>query len=181
MIRIFDRLLLFLLSTAAAAVSVFMMVTAFWKDHEIYDWLNLQHTANKSVVLIISIAAFLISLRFFVVSIRVGEGKPESIDQRTDYGDISISLETVENLTLKAASRVKGVKDLKARVQVGQAGIDLKIRAFVDGDVSIPVLSEEVQRTVKDYVEELTGIPVTRVSVFVSNIVQSNTFKSRVE
>jgi uncharacterized alkaline shock family protein YloU len=52
----------------------------------------------------------------------------------------------------------------------------------VDGDHSIPELTEEMQSGVKRYVEDITGIPVASVTVFVANIVQTSpTFKSRVE
>jgi len=55
------------------------------------------------------------------------------------------------------------------------------IRAAVDGESSIPELSEEMQRLVKGHVEEITGIPVANVSVFIANLIQAHTFKSRVE
>ncbi|MNN79526.1 hypothetical protein D3C81_1961790 [compost metagenome] len=53
---------------------------------------------------------------------------------------------------------------------------------MVDGESSIPALTEEMQSAVKQHIEEITGIPVASVSVFIANIVQSApTFKSRVE
>lgn len=121
------------------------------------------------------------TLRFFFVAVRPGRGQAPSIDQRTDFGDIRISLETVENLALKSAGRVRGVRDMKAKVAVSDAGLDIVIRVVVDGESSIPELSEEMQRSVKTHVEEVTGIPVAVVSVFVANVMQSQTFKSRVE
>jgi uncharacterized alkaline shock family protein YloU len=124
----------------------------------------------------------LISLRFFYISVRRGRTQSPSIDQRTDFGDIRISLDTVENLALKAAYRTRGVKDLKARVRVSQAGLEIVVRTIVDGETSIPEMTEDMQRAVKAHVEEITGIPVAFVSVFVANIVQSSpSFKSRVE
>jgi uncharacterized alkaline shock family protein YloU len=83
---------------------------------------------------------------------------------------------------LKAAGRTKGAKDLRARVRVNQSGLEITIRTIVDGESSIPELTEEMQSTVKSYIEDITGIPVASVTVFVANIVQSApTFKSRVE
>lgn len=130
---------------------------------------------------IIGIILFLISIRFFVVSLSRNTLSTQSIDQRTEFGDIRISIETMENLALKAALRQRNVKDLRARVHASDTGLDIVLRAVVDGEASIPALTEEVQKTVKDYVEEITGIPVTNVSVFIANIIQTNTIKSRVE
>jgi uncharacterized alkaline shock family protein YloU len=131
--------------------------------------------------LIIAGVLLLLSLRFFYISIRRNQTVQHSIDQRTEYGDIQISVDTIENLCLKAASRFRGMQDLKARVRVLESGLDITIRAVVDGESSIPVLTSEVQKGVHDHVEEITGIPVSNVSVYIANVSQSPSFKSRVE
>lgn len=187
MIRLIDRLLLLLYSLAIGAVAVFMIVIASgglnsqglhgWLDNLRGDWPAVQLT-----VIIVSAVLLLISIRFLILSIRRSGNRLPSINQRTDHGDIRISVETVENLALKAASRTRGVKDLKARVRVAEAGISILIRAFVDGEGSIPALSEEIQRNVTQQVDEATGIPVAEVSVYIANVTQAPTsFKSRVE
>jgi hypothetical protein len=104
-----------------------------------------------------------------------------SIDQRNAFGDIRISLETIENLTLKAASRVKEAKDLKARVHVSEDGLELTVRAVADGESPLPDISGEMQRVIKTQVEEITGIPVSKVSVYIANIAPAKTMRSRVE
>jgi uncharacterized alkaline shock family protein YloU len=182
-----DKLLLFLYSLAIGGCAVVLFAIGFnWFPEE---WLlgfvrNVyigDHPLLKAVLIAASAVIFLISLRFFYISLRRTNAAAASIDQRTDFGDIRISLETVENLALKAAGRQRGVKDLRARIRVGEAGIEISIRAVADGESSIPALSEEIQRAVKAHVEEITGIPVSGVSVFVANIIQTANFKSRVE
>lgn len=129
----------------------------------------------------VSAILFLISIRFFYISIRRDRRSLTSIDQRTEYGDIQISTETIENLSYKAASRVRGIREVKTRIRITEAGLDIMVRAMVDGDSSIPALTEEVQKQVHDHVEEITGIPVSYVSVYIANLVQSPVMKSRVE
>jgi uncharacterized alkaline shock family protein YloU len=92
-----------------------------------------------------------------------------------------ISIDTIENLALKAASTVRGVKDIKAKVKIGQQGLELAIRVVVDGVHAIPVLTEEIQQQVTKEVTEITGVQVSNVSVFVSNIIQNQSVKRRVE
>jgi len=183
--KVVDRLLLFLYTLIIGVSVVFFLIALFgWVPFETSsDFLNrLYYDGSVAYPAIaVSLFALLVSCRFFYVSVRRGRGQVPSIDQRTDYGDIRISLETVENLALKSAGRVLGVKDLKARVSVTDAGLHLMIRAAVDGESSIPELSEEMQRLVKGHVEEITGIPVANVSVFIANVIQAHTFKSRVE
>jgi uncharacterized alkaline shock family protein YloU len=186
LIKMLDRLLLFLYSIAIGAASIFAIIASSggvpvsW----LQDLLRSATTvpAAQGTVIGVSIVIFLISLRFFVVSIHRGGSSAPSINQRTEHGDIRISVETVENIALKAASRTRGVKDLKARVRVTESGLEILIRAFIDGEGSIPALSEDMQRTISQQIEEATGIPVAEVSVFIANVTQApTTFKSRVE
>ncbi|MCR8843163.1 alkaline shock response membrane anchor protein AmaP [Paenibacillus sp. SC116] len=181
--RIVDRLLLFVYSLTIGTLSAAAIVGAsglltdtseFYLDLSQPAWLQMA---------IISVAAvvFLISLRMFILSIKRDSSAMTSIDQRTEFGDIKISLETIENVSLKAAARVRGTKDLKARIRAIDSGLDITIRAVVDGETSIPEMTAEVQRNVKEYVQDITGIPVSLVSVYVANIVQTQTFKARVE
>jgi uncharacterized alkaline shock family protein YloU len=188
LIKVLDRLLLLLYSIAIGAAAVVAVVAAtggFPRDRlaEAVDLMTGGSSTVRVVVVAVAIILFLASLRFLVVSVRPASGSSSpSINQKTDFGDIRISIETVENLALKAASRTRGVKDLRARVRVAESGLQILIRAFVDGDASIPSLSEEMQRTVSEQIEEYTGIPVAEVSVYIANVTQSPaTFKSRVE
>lgn len=185
--KIVDKLLLFLYSLVIAVVSVFVFLAIVgaipnhYVGSFIRDVLYVKGSWPQVAVLVLTLVVFLISLRLFAVSVSRGSAYAPSIDQRTDFGDIRISLETVENLALKAASRQRGVKDMRARIRIEEAGLDIAIRTVVDGETSIPVLTEDVQRTVKEHVEDITGIPVANVSVFVANVIQSAAFKSRVE
>jgi uncharacterized alkaline shock family protein YloU len=185
-VKILDRLLLFVYTIVILVASAIVLVATFaWiPENKAAAFVGrLYHdlpTAYTSIA--VSAVVLLLSIRFLYITLRRGRAQVPSIDQRNDFGDVRISLDTVENLCLKAASRSRGVKDVKARVRVNPSGIEIVIRALVDGDSSIPELSEEMQRSVKSLVEEITGIPVASVTVFVANIVQAApTFKSRVE
>ncbi|QJD82296.1 alkaline shock response membrane anchor protein AmaP [Cohnella herbarum] len=187
MIKVLDRLLLFFYSLAIGIVAVVAIAAASggfsesWLKEVVSDFTGDVRAVQGSVIGV-AVILLLISVRFLVVSVRRDSNSAPSINQRTEHGDIRISVETVENLALKAASRTRGVKDLRARVRVSEAGLGILIRAFVDGEGSIPTMSEEMQRTVSQQIEEATGIPVAEVSVFIANVTQApTTFKSRVE
>ncbi len=186
MAKIMDRLLLLIYSLIVFVLSIVALcvVARVVPRRETLDWIGELYGSDRllqGIVIAVAVVLLLISLRFLYVALKRGNASAPSIDQRTNYGDIRISLETVENLALKAASKEKGVKDLKARIRIAEAGIDIAIRTVVDGESVIPTLTEDIQRAVKEHVEEITGIPVANVSVFVANIIQTQTFKSRVE
>jgi uncharacterized alkaline shock family protein YloU len=184
--RIFDRLLLFLFSLAVLILSVLAIavgaggVSKNSASAFLDQWMKMG-TPENAAILIVSVVLLLIGLRLLFVSIRVKGGSTSSIDQRNDFGDIRISVDTVENIVLKAAGKQRGVKELKARITTAESGLDIAVRAVVDGETSIPLMTEDIQRAVKDHVEEITGIPVAAVSVYIANVISSPTFKSRVE
>ncbi|WP_309118758.1 alkaline shock response membrane anchor protein AmaP [Paenibacillus sp.] len=183
--RVADKLFLFLYSVAILIFSgIGLIVSMEWVApafaESFVDAIYMTGPAKYAAIAVCA-ALFLLSIRFLFVSLRKSRERSGSIDQRTEFGDIRISLETVENLALKAANRVRGVKDLRARVRVDDSGLDIQLRSVVDGESSIQQLTEEMQRGVKEHVEDITGIPVAMVTVYVANVVQSQTFKARVE
>lgn len=179
MAKILDRLLLFLYSLSIGILSVIAILLL---SGAIPDTLEIpDDPAAYITVIAVAVILFLLSIRFFYISLRRDRASLPSVDQRTEYGDIQISIETIENLSLKAAAKVKGIRDLKSRIRVSKAGLEIMIRAVVDGEHSLPLLTTEVQRKVHDFVQETTGIPVADVSVYIANLTQSPSFKSRVE
>jgi uncharacterized alkaline shock family protein YloU len=185
MVKIFDRVLLFLYSLTIAAAAVYIALDAFgWlpSGFGLFERGRLTDSAAlRNSLIAAGIVWFVVSLRFLYLCIRSGRTNVPSIDQRNAFGDIRISLETIENLTLKAASRVKEAKDLKARVHVSEDGLELTVRAVADGESPLPDISGEMQRVIKTQVEEITGIPVSKVSVYIANIAPAKTMRSRVE
>ncbi|MFG1733476.1 alkaline shock response membrane anchor protein AmaP [Paenibacillus sp. 843] len=179
MAKIMDRLLLFIYSLSIGVISVVAILLL--SGAVPYELTSVQEQRLFWAGIIVAAVLFLLSIRFFYISVRRDRSNLNSIDQRTEFGDIQISVETIENLCLKAASRVRGVKDLKSRIKVSQSGLDIAIRTVVDGEESIPTLTTEVQKQVHDFVEDTTGIPVSSVSVYIANVVQAPSFKSRVE
>ncbi|ANS74931.1 hypothetical protein AWM70_10245 [Paenibacillus yonginensis] len=179
MAKILDRILLFIYSLSIGIISVIAILLL---TNAVPVSLSSRDQNRLYIaVLVAAVLLFLFSIRFFYISIRRDRSSLPSIDQRTEFGDIQISVETIENLSYKAASRVRGVRDVKTRIRVSESGLEIHVRALVDGETAIPPLTEEVQKQVHDQVEEITGIPVSYVSVYIANLVQSPVIKSRVE
>ncbi|NGZ74169.1 alkaline shock response membrane anchor protein AmaP [Saccharibacillus alkalitolerans] len=179
MAKIVDRLLLFVYSITILILSIFAILLLSRSVRMPVDFRF--DLPTLSVLIAAAAVLILISLRMLYVSLRRSRGHLNSVDQRTSLGDIQISVETIENLCLKAASRVKGVKEPRTRIRMTEPGLEVQIRAIIDGEHAIPLLTEEVQRGVKEFVQDITGIPVAAVSVYIAGVVQNQAFKSRVE
>lgn len=119
MAKILDRLLLFLYSLSIGILSVIAILLL---SGAIPDTLEIpDDPAAYITVIAVAVILFLLSIRFFYISLRRDRASLPSVDQRTEYGDIQISIETIENLSLKAAAKVKGIRDLKSRIRVSQS------------------------------------------------------------
>ncbi|MUG22680.1 alkaline shock response membrane anchor protein AmaP [Paenibacillus macerans] len=179
MAKILDRLLLFIYSLSIGILSVIAILLL--TDAVPPDFYAAQERNLYIAAWVVAVVLFLLSIRFFYISVKRERGSLPSINQRTEYGDIQISVDTIENLSYKAATRVRGIKEVKTRIRITEAGLEIVVRALVDGETSIPALTEEVQKQVHDHVEDITGIPVSYVSVYIANLVHSPAVKSRVE
>lgn len=177
--KILDRILLLIYSLVVGVLSI-LSILLMTGSYTLTLNKEQGHTLLISSIVVAAVL-ILLSIRFFYISVRRERNHQSSIDQRTDYGDIQISVDTIENLSYKAASRVRGVREVKTRIRIAESGLEIMIRAVVDGESSIPALTEEVQKQVHDHVEEITGIPVAYVSVYIANLVHSPVIKSRVE
>lgn len=187
MAKMFDRLLLFIYSFIVGIALILLLFMTFgWIDYDhAENYLNnlYREAAVAYPFIVCGILLLLVSVRLFYLSIRRSTDRQPSIDRSTDFGKVRISFDTVKSLALKAAGKIKGLSDIKARIRIAPAGMEIDVRAAVNGDTSIPQLTEEAQRAIKYHVEELAGVPVASVSVYVSNVAETAAplFKSRVE
>ncbi len=128
----------------------------------------------------ISLLLFLFSLRVLFVSLAREKDSP-GVDRLTEVGHVHISLSTLESLAVKAAWRVQGIRDLTARVRHDGSSVGIGLKLVVDGERPIQELSEELQQAVKIYLEEIAGVSVNQVSVYVTDTEKPNRSRVRVE
>ncbi len=184
--NLFQRLLLtiYCLSLTIISVIVFLVSLNIIQDDSVYYIIDsLYNDIETAVIAIVSSIVFIVlSLWFLTLSFR-GTPKASGIHQFGEFGDIIITIDTLESIAIKAARKVKGVKDLKARVKQGEteAGIRIGLRITVDGESSIPEIIELLQQNVKSHTEEITGVSVETVTVVVENTIQSTPSRGRVE
>ncbi len=126
MINIIDKLLLFIYSFIIFCVAgLFLFISSSWMkltttramlESLYFDKGPAYTTISMSIVLL------LISFRFMWVIVRSRRAQGPTINQRNEFGDIKVTLETIENLSLKSASKARGLKDVRAKVKVSDQG-----------------------------------------------------------
>jgi len=185
--NIFFRVLLAVYAFCLAVLSVFVMYIAFIPK-AFTDITGLVTRAISSdigttlrvIIFIIGLIFFAMSITFLLSGVRSNKDK-KAVSKQTNIGEIRISLNSIENVAINASKRSNGVKESKTLVRKADDGVEIEVRIVVMPDLSIPVISEEVQNRVKKSVEEASGIAVRNVKVIVDSIYTGITYKARVE
>jgi len=183
--KIISKILLVVYSLVFAFVSAVVIGMTFDKNllAEIYKFLNSTVLANglyKLVMFCIGLLLFILSLYFIVFIFRTRKEK-KSVNKVTDIGEISISLVSLENIALSATKKLDGISGTKAVVLRQDKNVAITIKTHVYPDINIPALSEQIQSIVKTAVEDISGITVNSVRVFVESITESEIGKVKTE
>ena len=183
--NLLDRFILTLYSFALLILSlVFMAVTLNLIPFMWVQWVieDLYHSTSYSILYTLAgVIFFLVSLRFLFSGLLGARKEPRSqtIRRGNEFGETEITLDTLESLATRSAKKVRGIRDLKTRVRPFEGGAVIKIRTYVDGDVPIQPLIEQVQQNVKEQVELISGVHIHEVTVLVSDIYKGNAPRGR--
>jgi len=90
--------------------------------------------------------------------------------QHTEDGAVRISVTAMEALVRQAVGRIDGMTDIKTRIINHEDSITVKIDMALEGDARIPNITMLMQRNVKKFIEEYSGIAVREVEIVVSSI-----------
>lgn len=185
--NIFFRVLLAIYAFCLAVVSALGMYVAIDPPvfvniaRAIADIISSENvTVFRIIVFIIALIFFALSITFLLSGVKSNKDK-KAVSKHTNIGEIRISLNSIENIAINASKRSNGIKETRTMVKKADDGVEIEVRIVVMPDLSIPVISEEVQGRVKKAVEESSGIPVKQVRVFVDSIYTGLTYKARVE
>lgn len=165
-IRILDRILvalaglLMIAGVAALAAQLF-----FGKDvaGRVASWLN-----NDSLRVYIIIAGILIcAIGIYCVLLlfrhRGKNGK--FIMQRTESGELAISLKALESMVQKCLDQHKEVNAQSVSLDNQKGSLLILIRGTVAGGISIPLTVETMQQQIKQYVTACSGVEVKDIRV----------------
>lgn len=168
--KTFDQVILVLYTISLAVISWFLLLMAFgWEAPQAFLF---ESFADPTGRIIIGLAAAV----FFATSLRIlyfafgGRRSGGTLVHESSLGEVQISLRAIENLIEKAGRQVEGVRDLGARVESGEGGIQVLLRGSVSPEVSIPEISDRLQNIVRRHVHSVVGVEVEQVKVHVENI-----------
>lgn len=176
-----DRILLVLMFVALFVKSILMLAAGLsvWDPR---PWLaglgqSMAETYPAQTA-IIGLVELLVATYFLTWAFRRRHAS-RAIVQESELGTVRISLKAVESLVQRAARQAQGVRDVRVDVRSDKQGVFINLTITVAPDVSIPAVSDEVQRRVEQYITQTVGVTVARVTVTFRAVAEVG--KSRVE
>jgi len=128
-------------------------------------------TISNIPYLAVLVIFLLISLRFFFTAFTTRKNRKEKgIRQRSEFGEIHITLQTIQSIAERAARKIKGVRELKTLVKALDSGNLIHLRLTFDGETPLPEMTQRLQHEVKSQVEAITGVEITEVSVVITEV-----------
>lgn len=175
---LFDRVILTIYTFFLAFLSLTAIAVGLRLISLTDIWTSVEYVYGRWEMALVAAVFFLVSVRLLLAGVRSQRHKA-AIIHHSDLGDIQIALDAIENLMEKTARHTRGVRGVKARVIREEQGLRVIIRATISPESSVPEVSEQIQRRVKEYAHNTVGVELTNVQVMVDAI--SNEFSGKVK
>ena len=165
-IRILDRILvalaglLVLAGCAALAAQLF-----FGKD--VIGWAGkiLQDNSLRIWLILALVVLILLGVYCFLILFRHRGRKEKFVMQKTENGELAISLKAMESMVQKCLDPHKELEVQSVRLENQKGGLLIRIRGTVAGGVSIPLTVDALQLQIKQYVTACSGVEVKDIKV----------------
>lgn len=173
---IFDRIILSIYTLSLALLSLGVVLLALQIIPLNVVWTSISLIHGQWEAALVGAIFLLSSIRLLLAGLRSHREKG-AILHHTDMGDIQIAIDAVENLIVKAARHVKGVRGAKVKVTSATQGLSVVIKAVISPESHVPTVSAEIQQQVHAYAKNTVGIEFIDVRIIVENI--ANDFKKQ--
>jgi uncharacterized alkaline shock family protein YloU len=174
-LKFFDRFLLGILLIAAILVSfvLFGIAANLIQEDMVNGIISLFYMFRQNALILAG--SGLLLLLICIKLLFAGRGKKSDVRpasalmKQTELGGTYISLEAIDTMVQKHCRAVSRVKDVHTTLQSAETGITIGIRLCVLPDTDVVTLSSELQKTLKETVESLTGVQVNEIGVLVES------------
>ncbi len=121
-----------------------------------------QHVLLAAIALVL----LLLGLRGVAAMFRSNKEKG-FILQHTEYGDLNISMNAMENMVKKVVDMNDELKVTSTKISHTKDGVIVSVRVLLENGVNIPMIVSALQRQTRQYITSCSGVEVKEVRVFV--------------
>ena len=165
-IRILDRILVALaglLMLAGCAAAAAQLI--FGKDVIGYIARVVTNDQNKIWLIIALILFAVLGIYCIMVLFRHHGRRDKFVMQKTENGELAISLKAMESMVQKCLDPHKELTVQGVRLENQKGGLLIRIRGTVASGVSIPLTVDALQQQIKQYVTACSGVEVKDIRV----------------
>ena len=125
---------------------------------------------NRAVLALGGLILLLIALKI-VFAGRGGDASAEkgAVMQTGENGTTSISMAALDEMIRHHCAQEPGIADCFTALQSDEDGLSVGLRLSVRPETELSSLASRMQKSVKEYLENITGIPVKDVSILIEN------------
>ena len=120
---------------------------------------------TKVILSVISAALLAIGIYCILILFRHRRSKDKFVVQKTDNGELAISVKALESLVIKCLEQHSELSVDGIWLENQRDGLLVTVKGNVAGGISIPLTIEALQRQVKQYVTACSGVDVKGICV----------------
>lgn len=171
-LRISDRILvalagLVLVGTCGALVAqVFFQKDVFGK---IGAFLSQGSVGTKLLVILFTLLLLALGVYCVMLLLRHRAGKDGFVSQKTESGELSISLDALSTMVNKCLDQHEELLTRTVQLETKRDGLLVIIRGRLAGGISIPLTVDTIQKQIKQYVTACSGVEVREIQVLIES------------
>ncbi len=98
-----------------------------------------------------------------------GNGASSALVKTTDIGSTYMTMQAIDGMIQKHVRSNNRVRNCSSRIIIKDSGISVELKLELMPDTNIPEITSQLQKTLKEYVESLSGIFVDNIKIIVVN------------
>ena len=165
-IRILDRILValagLLMITGVAALAAQLFFGKNVAD-KVASWLN--NDSLRVYIIIVGILICVLGVYCLLMLFRHKGKNGKFIMQRTESGELAISLKALESMVQKCLEQHQELTAQTVSLDNQRGSLLIRIRGTVAGGISIPLTVDTLQQQIKQYVTACSGVEVKDIRV----------------
>ena len=175
--KVLDKIALILFSNIILIISVLFCLVIFgWLSVDVMalylkSFLNEPMTSNIILGVLIVFILLAIKAIFFTSDAKTENEKENGILIQNENGKLFITKQTISNLVSGVVKEVEGAKDISSKVVLSKDNtVNIDVVLFVEQDVVIKELSNNLQIKIKEVVKNSMDIDIKEVNINIKNI-----------
>ena len=150
----------------ALSLRLFSLESFFFKT----NYLIYSNLFNQIILVLVGVLLIFLAIYLIWQKTQIDKGNLSAV-QKTSFGEIKISIGSIKHLTLKVVKGMGEITETRPEINILKpGGINIDLHLSVKQDVNIPELSEKVQRKLREYLLETSGIETKEIKIHVDKI-----------